>query len=194
MRDNGPKMSKKFDNRYEERQSPGVDKSKRNMDEHTGSSRPEPSCPFWTCKAKGANHLIKKWPEATEEEKRSMLAAIAAEKARYGPSRSTRIQTSAVPTAGHDKTTGTAGLITDAVKIIDQASATSFDIIVSDGDATLATICRCDDGADDSFVAFQLAYTAFIKGIGKIKSIKPVWLQVARKNGDKLLNFSFSRT
>ena len=91
--DNGPKMGKKFDNRYgeqsrgkfsklSERQPPRIDKSKTNMDKHHGSSRSEPPCPFWTCKAKGAKHLIKKCPEATGEEKRSMLAT---EKPSDGP-------------------------------------------------------------------------------------------------------------
>ena len=80
MLDNGPKMGKKFDNRYgeqsggkfstlSERQSPGTDKSKTSMEKQHGSSRSEPPCPFRTCKAKGAKHLIKKCPEATEEEK-----------------------------------------------------------------------------------------------------------------------------
>ena len=89
---------------------------------------------------------------------------------------------------------GTAGRIKDAVKIIDHASAPSCDIIVSEGDATLSTIGRCDDGANDSIVAPQLAETVIIKGIGKITGIKPVWLQVALKNGDKPQTFSFSRT
>ena len=71
MLDNGPKMGKKSDNRYgeqsrgkfsklSERQSPGIDMSKTSVEKHHGSSRSDLSCPFRTCNAKGAKHLINK--------------------------------------------------------------------------------------------------------------------------------------
>lgn len=52
---------------------------------------------------------------------------------------------------------------------------------------------RCDDGADDSLVSPRLAESAVLNGVGKLKKIKPVTVQVALKDKSAAQTFTFSR-
>ena len=164
--------------------------------------REAPNCPFGRCKSNGRKHWIRDCPESTDKEKEDMLAEIAASKARDGPRKSTRGQKgtytatkSSHNTSGGLRVGGTAGCLGRKPKSgAKTRHIPSCNITVSDGNAWLDSQGRCDDGSDDSIVSPALAEKAVIRGIGKITAIKPVYLQVALKDGEEAQKFSFSRS
>lgn len=200
--DNGPKTTKKTDNRHGKPTRSGGNSNRGkgsasdfgNGKKSLKNNRPAPDCPFGTCKKKSAKHLIKECPEATDAEKSKMLSERIAARALDGPSRATRSQT----TARSDTRTAPNGNIgrlkpsnTENLKTDDSPS---YNISLSDGMAELTALSRCDDSSDDSIVAAKMAERASSQGIGKITKIKPVRLQVALKSGDDAQEFTFSRT
>ena len=162
------------------------------------SSRPDPPCPFEFCKSHSLKHWIKDCPHSTVDEKNRMRAEIASEKAKTGPARSTRAQLGSKTMSfgnGSDSHKPTAGrLRTERPRVKLDPDPPSCTITLSDGRATLDAQGRCDDGSDDSIVSPTLAERAALKGIGKIRAIEPVRLQVALKSGSEAASFSFSRT
>ena len=62
-------------------------------------------------------------------------------------------------------------------------------------DETATYVChgRCDDGSDETIASPRVAKTAAISGVGRLKKIKPIQLQVALKQGADAQSFTFSR-
>ncbi len=65
---------------------------------------------------------------------------------------------------------------------------------MSDGTASLNTFARCDDGSDDTVICSTVAEAAALKGIGRIRAIKPVFLKVALQKKGQHCDLTFSRT
>lgn len=157
-------------------------------------------CPHKPCKDKGSRHWVVDCTDATDAEKSKYLSDITAAKARTGPSNSTRSRM-----GGNGKTTGSAddirnkprtGRMSEKERKVATADPLNpaFTAEVSDGCVSLPAAGRCDDGSDDSLVSPHLAEKAAISGIGKIKGIKPVEIQVDLRKGDEAQSFRFSRT
>lgn len=67
------------------------------------------------------------------------------------------------------------------------------DIKLKDDDEVLPCVGRCDDGVDESIVFPRLAESAVLIGIGKLKKINSVTVQVALKEKADAQKFIFSR-
>lgn len=160
------------------------------------SKRAYPDCPFGPCKGKGLKHLIEDCPDASAADKDRMFAELEAIRARDGPSKSPRGQKTYADSSRNEtsKASGTAGRLSKKEKIATQNAHPSCPITVSDGQAAINAIGRCDDGSDDSTVSSSLAERAAVRGVGKITAITPVRLSVALKAGQDPETFSFSRS
>lgn len=152
----------------------------------------KPICLWPPHKERGLRHFLRECRDCPEEEKSRLLAERAKEKAKDGPSKSTRGQTvdrgdaaassSSKPTAGRLQTSA-----------IDFPNSPSCPIVVSDGTTSLNGTGRCDDGSDDSIASPTIAQDAVLKGIGRLEAITPVAIQVALTASDKPESFTFSR-
>ena len=124
-----------------------------------------------------------------------MKQVIAEQKAKGGPSRSTRSQTSGAKSTNSEssKATGTAGRLVHRTPVTNDRDSAALPLFVSDGIAKMDAIGRADDGSDDTLVSPKLSEAAALQGIGKLSAISPVLLQVALKQGEEPQKFSFSR-
>ena len=116
-------------------------------------------CPFGPCKGKGLKHLIKDCPDASVADKESMFAELAANRPTDGPSKSTRGR-KASAIGGRNatpKADGTAGRLSEKVQHGTLHSHPSCPITVSDGQAAIKAIGRCDDRSDLNIVSPSLA-------------------------------------
>lgn len=154
------------------------------------AKREAPPCPFVECKKIGERHWINDCGKSNEHEKSAMRAKIAADKIRDGPSRSTRSQAG----KGNNKASGTSARLTsDKVSNPTSTHGDPCDVTVQDGNASIQSIGRCDDGSDDSIASPKLAKQAVAEGIGRMRKIAPVNLQVALRKTEHAETFSFSR-
>ena len=176
--------------------SPKSDKGRPGSRERV---RKLPFCPHKPCKDTGSRHWVVDCTDATDAEKSKYLSEIAAAKARTGPSNSTRSWM-----GGNAKTTRSTddirnkprtGQMSEKEYKVSTADPLNpaFTADVSDGCVSLSATGRCDDGSDDSLVSPHLAEKAAISGIGKIKGIRPVKIQVALRKDDKAQSFRFYR-
>lgn len=67
-------------------------------------------------------------------------------------------------------------------------------IVVSDGIASVTGCGRTDNGSDDSTASPKIVEKAVINGIGSLKAIKPVKIEVALKAEENPKAFTFSST
>lgn len=118
--------------------------------------------------------------------KKALLQQLADEKAASGPSKSTRSQQQ-----DRDKDKyKTAGRVQSATT----PDASSMTVVFYDCDESISANGRADDGADERIVSARIADEAVTNGIGRIKKIKPVTMQVSLKVGSDAEKFTFSRT
>ena len=204
--DSGPDFKKKRSGRHGNQQNRSGGHQDRkphggySRHKHPGTGprtkRAYPDCPFGPCKGKGLKHLIKDCPDASVADKDRMFAELAANRAKDGHSKSTRRQkASAIGSRnGTPKADGTAGRLSEKVQHGTLHSHPSCPITVSDGQAAIKAIGRCDDGRDEIIVSPSLAERAAVRGVGKITAITPVRLSVALKAGQDPETFSFSRS
>lgn len=73
------------------------------------------------------------------------------------------------------------------------ASSPSFQNDVVDGKETLSCNGKTKFGSYDIIVSPNIADKAVLNGIGKLKKIKTVTIQVALKEGEQAETFTFSR-
>lgn len=134
-------------------------------------------------------HLLRHCKEFPAEEKKKLREKLAAEKARTSPSKSTRAQIAQQGEAQKQQQppAKTAG------RLANTHGTAACDITLKDDNATLPCIGRCDDGADESIASPRLAEAAVLSGIGKLKKINPVTVQVALKDQSDAQKFKFSR-
>ena len=109
----------------------------RTRNEQTNTTNKNiPFCLHPPCKSKGLRHYMRDCRSTTDDEKKTLLKALSEEKARTGPSRSTRSQTRTTPTTTKADTTTTpkpktTGRTNRKIKI--DESSPSFPITVKDG-------------------------------------------------------------
>lgn len=155
------------------------------------TKKPPPGpCPLPKCKGKNRLHWISECTVHNDAEKKQHRVDIAAEKARDGPSKSTRSQT-AEPAAAikfvkrlqDGSESGKANFDSPACRMTLKASTASHDLTG-----------RCDDGSDESIVAPSVAEKAVLKGVGYMETIDKVCLEVAlKKEESKPALYTFSR-
>ena len=107
------------------------------------------------------------------------------ERARTGPSKSTRGEL-AKKEKEDKKTVGCLNQPSE--------SESTMPIILSEGDEQLTAYGRTDDGADFTLISPRIAEKAVISGIGRMKKIRPMKLQVALKDKQEAQAFTFSRS
>lgn len=178
---------------------PRTDFGNNNYKKGGSSTRQAPPCPHPPCKAKGSRHWIRDCTDSSDKEKTNYISEIAASKSRDGPSRSTRSQTGdrkfdPTDTVKGRYTVGRMKKPHSNNKNTVETETPSCPVLVSDGMASISATGRCDDGSDDSLASPTLAERAAIQGIGKIRKVNPVHIQVALKSGDDAQSFTFSRT
>lgn len=139
-----------------------------------------PLCLYQPCRAKGIRHLLRDCKECPPEEKKRLRDELAAKRAAEGPAHSTRSKTKAADAQ-------TAGRVTHS------DSAKARNITLKDDNASMHCSGRCDDGSDESIVSTTLAEAAVLKGIGRLRSVKPVKVRVAIKSGDEAQQFTANR-
>lgn len=66
-------------------------------------------------------------------------------------------------------------------------------VTFSEGESFIQGTSRCADGSDDRIAPPKLAEAAVIQGIGQMKRIKPVTINVALNQGDEEQELRFSR-
>ena len=165
----------------------------------TKPKRDPPPCQFGPCQIMGKNHWINDCDKSSGDQKCAMKAVIAAAKARDGLSRSTRPQKANESCSYTRSSTGslkgTAGRPSTReglhTAVQDSSSCT---INVAEHNSAIEIFGRCDDGSDDSIISPKLPESATIQGIGKMRCVTPVKLQVSLKAGDEAHSFCFSRT
>ena len=102
-------------------------------------------------------------------------------KAADGPAISTRSKTSKkddTPTTG---------------RVAYSDATQDCNVTLKDDDALIHCNGRCDDGSDESIVSSILAEKAVLKGIGRLRKVKPIQVRVAIKTGDKAQLFTATR-
>lgn len=147
------------------------------------ANKKAPVCLWPAHKSKGYRHYLKDCTACPEDEKKDLLKALAEEKAASGPARGTRSQTK------KDESAKVAGRMGDPT-----STSASLTVTFHDGDESLSVTGRADDGSDESIVSAEAVERAVLNGVGKIRKIKPVTLQVALKSETKAQSFTFSRT
>lgn len=75
-----------------------------------------------------------------------------------------------------------------------RSAKSSFEVQFQDGNESLWANGRADDGYDESIITARIAEHAVLNGVGKIKKITPISLQVALKSGSEAESFTFTRT
>lgn len=138
---------------------------------------------------RGIRHYLKDCRACPEEDKKRIIQEKAAEKAKDGPSKSTRSQTSAATSATSQRPT-TGRLQQNKVTV---SSGPSCSIIISDGNVSVQGTGRCDDGSDETIASPSIAEKAVLKGIGRFEAITPVSIQVALTSSTEPETFTFSR-
>jgi len=141
-----------------------------------------PPCPHPECqkqpKGPKKNHYIKDCPNCkTPAERQALYDKLKEIKNAPGPAGNTRRHSN--PSAGRLNEP--------------YSSYASLKVCLSDTGASVSTVGRLDDGADDSLVCPTVAEAAALKGIGRLRSIKPVKLQVPLSKEATAMQFSFSR-
>lgn len=66
--------------------------------------------------------------------------------------------------------------------------------MVSDGTASQNVAARCEDGSDESLASPRTAKAAAVHGIGFIKNIKAVTVQVTLRQDKQTQSYNFSRS
>lgn len=182
--DNGPKKKKKL-NDANRSGNPGENPPDKNKDKN----REQPLCLWEPHRKAGLRHLLRHCKECPPEEKKRIREQIAKEKAKTGPAKSPRAQIA--QQAEQEKHKKDPPKI--AARISNQQGTAACQITLKDDSATLPCVGRCDDGADESIVSPQLAESAVLSGIGKMKKIKPVTVQAALKESREAQTFTLSR-
>lgn len=142
------------------------------------SSSNLPVCLYGPHKAKGYRQLLRDCTACPDDEKKSLLKARAEEMAKDGPSKSTRGQKAAAQ-ASSDSNAKAGGNVAGRLKPSTNQHTSSFFVTVTDGSESMTASGRTDDGSDESIVSSKLTESAVLAGIGKMKKISPVSLQVA---------------
>lgn len=150
------------------------------------SVKQPPLCLHPPCRAKGIRHWMGDCGATTEAEKLKLRAKYAEDRAKDGPAHNTRGQ------GNFKKQAGTAGRLRQKQGGA-KPDSPSCEVTIAESDKTLAATGRCDDGSDDSIVSPELAERAVLAGIGTLKAIPTVRLQVALKAEAEAQVFSFSR-
>ena len=170
-------------------------KEHENKKTQTKSTRSLPICLYGPHKERGLRHLLRDCRECPEEEKEKLFKAYADEKAKTGPSRSTRGQRQKSAEADSDKKQSVRRLDNSSQpNAVNEPNDTSFPVTITNGTACLTANGRTDDGSDESVVSSTFAESAVLQGIGTMTNIDKVSLQVALKDSSKAQSFSFSRT
>lgn len=149
-----------------------------------------PLCLYEPCRKKGLRHLLRNCKDCPADEKNCLRREIAEKKAASGPANSTRSKTER--NKDHQKTTP-ADKPPVTGKISTAHSPPGCDILLKDDSASLNCHGRCDDGSDESLASPKIAEAATIKGIGKMRKITPISVQVALRKGENAETFTFSR-
>lgn len=143
---------------------------------------------------RGIRHYLKDCRACPDEEKKRILQDRAAEKAKDGPSKSTRSQSASsqgsATSSGTPQRPTTGRLQQHPITI---SSGPSCAIIVSDGNVSVQGTGRCDDGSDETIASPRIAEKAVLKGIGRFEAITPVTVQVALSSSADPETFTFSR-
>lgn len=149
-----------------------------------------PLCLFEPCRKKGIRHFLRHCKACPPEEKKRIREDLAAKKAASGPASNTRSKTANQNLP--DQTSNNKHPPT-ARRVAHLDSSPSCTIVLHDEDTSIQCQGRCDDGSDESLISPRIAEAATLQGIGKLRSIKPIVVQVALKEKDKAQTFSFSR-
>lgn len=155
-----------------------------------GKSKKAPLCLHPPCRSKGVRHFMRDCDQTTDDQKKALLKSLADEKAKTGPSKSTRSQTQAED--GNISGTKTVRRINQKLNF--DSTTPSFTVTIQDGREMMEATARADDGSDESIVSAKLAEKAVLNGIGKISKIDPIKIQVALKANDDAKSFRFTRT
>lgn len=171
---------------------------KRGTTKKGSGSSTAPPCPHGPCKAKVLRRWLRDCEDATKTERASLLAEVAVNKAKTGPSKSTRSQ---VFGGGSDASSQSSGRrkigrlpYQKSLNHTVSFSSPACPITLLEGLSSVNGTGRCDDGSDDSLVSPRLVEQAALKGIGKLTAIEPIGIRVALKQGEDVQGFSFSRT
>lgn len=201
--DAGPSHKK---NRKEDNATPSNSKGRSGNTDNKESGKKQksnkktedlPIC-LWPAHAeRGIRHYLKDCRACPDDEKKRILLERAAEKAKDGPSKSTRAQNST--THGTSGTASGSGTISRPTtgrlqhNKIAFTSTPSCPITISDGNVSVKGTGRCDDGSDETIASPQIAEKAVLKGIGRFEAITPVKIQVALTTSAEPELFTFSR-
>lgn len=185
--DSGPRRRPRKEDK--QRRSGNPDKPPR-TDPPVGSERELPLCLYEPCRRKGIRHLLRNCPDCPHDEKNRLRRELAEKKAATGPAHSTRSKTA----RNQDQQTNATQTKTPVTGKISHAhSQPGCEIVLKDDTASHNCHGRCDDGSDESLVSPRVAEAATIKGIGKMRKIEPVIVQVALRKGENAETFTFSR-
>lgn len=115
--------------------------------------------------------------------------------AKTGLSKSTRGQKLAAAQKAADFSRADQNEVTGRLKSFSRIpESSSVIVILSDGNESVTANGRTDDGSDESIVSTKLVEPAVRSGIGKMKKIDTLSLQVAPKDGGDAKEFTFSST
>lgn len=115
---------------------------------------------------------------------------MVADNARTGPAKSTRAQI-AQQTGQQNQLQPSANK--PACQLSTNQSSSACDITLKDDGALLFCLGQSDDGADELTVSPKFAESVILSGIGKLRKISTVTMQVALKEKFKANTFTFSR-
>lgn len=113
------------------------------------------------------------------------------EQAAAGPSKSTRSRTWNIEKVDNE---GSIDRTILSVTTLGHMDGASFEVEIVDGNESHTAIGRNDDGADKSIVSSRIAEHAVLNGLGKMKRILPLTLQVPSKEGSNATKCTFSQS
>lgn len=187
-------------NKDDDRDNGGKKKSGKNRgpkkdqsdDDDKSNDKKTPLCLHPPCRKKGLRHYMRDCTATSSEEKKALLKALAEEKAKTGPSKSTRSQTrQQSPPDKDSSSTKTTGRLNRKVKL--DLSNPSFTITAMDGKESISGKGRADDGSDETIASSKFATNCVLNGVGKFSKIQPIKIQVALKDDSEAKIFNFSK-
>lgn len=189
--DGGTRRNRNGNGKDSKAQNKTLDKDFGNDEDKDSKKNEAPVCLYPAHKAKGIRYYLSNCRACPEREKKELLQKFKDERAASGPSRSARSQTR--KTESCDKE-GSENKTVLRVATLNPKDSSSFEVEFVDGKESQTATGRTDDGADESIVSFRVAQCAVMNGIGKMKKISPITLQVALKEGSQATKFTFSRS
>lgn len=155
-----------------------------------------PLCLIDKCKKEGRRHYIKDCTFLTKEGQKSALDAHRPERAKSGPANNSRslAKSKTEPCGTSTNASGKTAALLALRKVLPTAeSSSSCTMTISDEELCHKIRGRCDDGNDETILSPRIADNCMFTGIGKMKAVRPVHLQVALKQGDESESFPSSR-